>query len=237
MGGISCQQYSEARFFHWFACVFILLVKCRLEILKVIHVDAQKPFVTKTQYYFCNSFSYTSIPRANAAMGEKVHGDMAEKDAAVPAAWYLAPVSHRRDPSQCIHVSIRLWIVLTHHHSSLSWKLPKLPALHYGRYMWDASGSLLMFLWPPEEDFRCSTHKPCQNNQRQGNTICEARDHWFLMNEKWWFEFGDFFGGWDWKVMCSCLLNTACASSYYLEQLIIINSFSDLNVKRLLVTK
>lgn len=120
---------------------------------------------------------------------------MAEKDTAVPAAWYLAPVPHRRDPSQCIHVSIRLWIVLPHHHSSLSWKLPKLHALHYGRCMWDASGSLLMFLWPPEEDFRCSTHKPCQNNQRQGNTICEARDHWFLMNKKWWFEIGDFLGG------------------------------------------
>ncbi len=88
----------------------------------------------------CNSFSNTPIPRANAAMGEKVHGDMAEKDAAVPAAWYLAPVPHRRDPSQCIHVSIRLWIVLTHHHSSLSWKLPKLPALHYGRCMWTPPG-------------------------------------------------------------------------------------------------
>lgn len=69
-------------------------------------------------------------------------------------------------------------------------KLPELPALHYGRCMWDASGSLLMFLWPPEEDFWCRTHNPCQNNQRQGNAICEARDHWFLMNKRGDLRFG-----------------------------------------------
>lgn len=168
---------------------------------------------------------------------------MAEKDAAAPAAWYLAPVPHRRHPSQCIHVSIRLWIVSPPPSQLTELKAPTAPRsslwpLYVGRLQ--VTPDVPLAAWGVFS-MQHSQAVPEQPKAGEGN-LWSKRSVIFNEQEVVIWDWGLFWGGRikrssvTFAVVCwlPFVLPLISLSDEYYK---LFPSLSDLNVKGLLVTK